>query len=722
MHHLRTRLAGPLGLAVVASACTYVETEIVVDDDAASSGSTDTMSTGELAVSEVTGAVRKGPLLLGSPVQVAPLAADGSPTGEVFLTETTDDGGAFAIDVPGSAALVHASGFFVDEIGGGLSTAPIDLQGVVQLPGGPVDVFIDTLTHLQTDRARTFLGQGHAIEAALARSAQELTNALQIGAGVVPVVPFSQIDMLRDGSLDAAYALAVSAVLLQAAHDYPEPEAAALQYLLNTLSADLADDGQLAPEHVAWLDAAERRVDADAVLDNLDAWAEQTGAVWTPPDLHAVIDNDQDGIANAFDNCPFIPNPLQADTDDDGEGDACRGACPSITLGANATQGVPYRQTVGGPWGPTAVLPVNEYAGSCGAPGAERTFMFTAPDDGTYTFQLTGIAPAYAGASMYLIDGPCDDGPELACGTGFSGATTGNSGFRLDLLAGDVVTVVVDGIPVPAQGSSPVLTMARIGECPDFDLGMTPTPFTVTGVTTDGDSAAGGSCGGLGSDDVAYAWVAPQTTTYRFRAVATGFNYNPLVHVRNGTGCDGAELACNTLVVGGGSLTASTFAPLLAGQAVTIIVDGDDAANFGGQFSNGSYELTVSTECPETNLGSVVPQAVMGSLDDDPNQFDPSCTNEAAIDESFLFTAPANGTYRFRTTATTFDSVVYALDGSCAGAELACSHPIFPAPDLDGTLASIQVPLVMGQTITVVVEANQTFPQTGTFTLQVSML
>jgi len=36
-----------------------------------------------------------------------------------------------------------------------------------------------------------------------------------------------------------------------------------------------------------------------------------------------VLDNDEDGIANAFDNCPHHPNPGQEDGDSDDAGDAC---------------------------------------------------------------------------------------------------------------------------------------------------------------------------------------------------------------------------------------------------------------------------------------------------------------------------------------------------------------------------------------------------------------
>src|SRR6267143_1270117 len=40
-------------------------------------------------------------------------------------------------------------------------------------------------------------------------------------------------------------------------------------------------------------------------------------------------DTDGDGIADGFDNCPFVPNRDQRDTDGDGVGDACDN-CPTV--------------------------------------------------------------------------------------------------------------------------------------------------------------------------------------------------------------------------------------------------------------------------------------------------------------------------------------------------------------------------------------------------------
>jgi len=45
----------------------------------------------------------------------------------------------------------------------------------------------------------------------------------------------------------------------------------------------------------------------------------------TEPGSCPVEDSDGDGVADADDNCAFVPNPDQADSDGDGAGDACAG-------------------------------------------------------------------------------------------------------------------------------------------------------------------------------------------------------------------------------------------------------------------------------------------------------------------------------------------------------------------------------------------------------------
>jgi hypothetical protein len=90
-----------------------------------------------------------------------------------------------------------------------------------------------------------------------------------------------------------------------------------------------------------------------------------------------------------------------------------------------------------------------------------------------------------------------------------------------------------------------------------------------------------------------------------------------------------------------------------------------------------------------------------------------SCAQGAAAEYAVTFTAPHTGVFEFSTDGSSFNTVLYVLDGSCAGRELACNDDAQA-----GTLSSwLAVSLESGQSVVVVVDGYE--GQEGAAKLQV---
>ncbi|MBA3248838.1 MAG: Ig-like domain-containing protein [Geodermatophilaceae bacterium] len=101
---------------------------------------------------------------------------------------------------------------------------------------------------------------------------------------------------------------------------------------------------------------------------------------WVPP---TPTDQDGDGLADTADNCPTVRNPGQADTDDDGAGDACVGAVTVSTLDLDMVEGragVTFSISLSGPVAIPATVRYATVAGTA-SPGSDYTHVA-----GTATF------------------------------------------------------------------------------------------------------------------------------------------------------------------------------------------------------------------------------------------------------------------------------------------------------------------------------------------------
>ncbi len=272
------------------------------------------------------GAVNKGPFVLGASLSVSLLDNSGEPTGQTFNTQTVSDLGEFVanIDALGPASL-QATGFYWNELTGQLSAANLTLRALYEITSATSQAaHLNIITHLAYGRIEVLRKQGLSHGAASAQAEQELRTALGIGvAGIDPGVSGVQMNLSGGDSLANAYLLAASAVLIQAAELRDGPLDANLQELLNTITSQLADDGQIDSVLTAEFDEAEQAVDGDRVMQLLAARMAELGSLAKVPDVHQVLDTDQDSVVNATDNCLRVPNPGQEDANNDGVGDAC---------------------------------------------------------------------------------------------------------------------------------------------------------------------------------------------------------------------------------------------------------------------------------------------------------------------------------------------------------------------------------------------------------------
>jgi hypothetical protein len=285
----------------------------------------------------LNGAVLKGPFVLGSTITVSPLDEVASPTGQTFLTQTTNDRGEFSVSFSASGLVdLSGEGFYYNEVTGALSGASLTLRALyVVEEAGAQQAYVNLVTHLTALRVKHLVVGGASFTDARAQAETELRQALAVAPpSFDPAAPGISMNILGGDSPANAYLLAVSAVLAQAGGSD-----AGIQELVNLIASDLEEDGALGSSNGDQVTAGLLALDAAAVIANLGARLDEIGSSGAVPDLGSVLDQDRDGLTNDDDNCIKVANPGQDNADGDTNGDACDD-CPG-TACADGQQCLP---------------------------------------------------------------------------------------------------------------------------------------------------------------------------------------------------------------------------------------------------------------------------------------------------------------------------------------------------------------------------------------------
>lgn len=210
--------------------------------------------------------------------------------------------------------------------------------------------------------------------------------------------------------------------------------------------------------------------------------------------------------------------------------------------------------------------------------------------------------------------------------------------------------------------------------------------FQSTVGTTDVYAA---SCGGAGAGDRIYQLTAPVDGAYSFEI--TQSEHDPVLTVLDADTC--TELACDVAGSSSGAMQgARASLDLTTGKSVYVVVS--DVAGVQGSFGLSVGQRRLS-DCTPVPLEGAVPVSAVGNTSSQGDSGTPTCVtgDMPGPDAVYQFTAPADGSYLFDTSGSSFATVLEVLGDGCGGPSLGCDRA------QNGFQPSISVPLLAGQAV-----------------------
>ena len=366
-------------------------------------------------------------------------------------------------------------------------------------------------------------------------------------------------------------------------------------------------------------------------------------------------------------------------------------SCPAVTVEDNTASG----QTLAAD---------DDLRASCGSGDSpEVIFEWTAPYSDYFMFDSAGSD--FDTVVTVLSD--CE-GTELACNNTAPGAVPQGLAVA-EVVAGEHYWIAVEGANGEAGEVS--LTMAPV-VCPSADLTGQSLPATIStvGGTTNHDPRCSGQ--EISPQPEKTIRYVPETAgLYRFSASSS--DVRVLLSLYEGAMCGGEYLQCSYGQVGSGAYPAEVTRYLEAGQAVTLVVEGEE----------GAGEFEVDIQLLESNTGTCddIPELGTGqsgtiSAADDANIVSTSCdwagnSYGSYPEHLYRFTVnqPAGGSSCYVSLEESTGMVeTYVLQGDhCEGSEWECEA----ATDYHSFSRNDN------GVYTLVVESRDPFQGTGTYTI-----
>lgn len=255
------------------------------------------------------GSVQKGPFIQGSDIQIYLLDEKGNNLGSVYNTQTSDNLGNFSTTLAGLSEnytgnlSLSGNGFFFKEVAGVLSNAPQTLKALYNVDGNAAEIHLNSITHLSYLRAMKLLKENSDLDAAVSQAHNELVASLKLIGLVYPADATelgAGMNLFGENIGANNYLLAVSCALENAA----ESSDSALQELLNTYQADLANDGVVNPELNAKIRKGVANTNPTICVTNLQKRAQEVGELFNldVAGVNGILDTDLDGIVNSKDS------------------------------------------------------------------------------------------------------------------------------------------------------------------------------------------------------------------------------------------------------------------------------------------------------------------------------------------------------------------------------------------------------------------------------------